>query len=82
MSLEALRDANKAIGVKQVTKAVNKNLVQLVFFAEDADARVLRPLRDLCSEKEIRAVDVATMSELGTACRIEVGAAAAAILKP
>jgi len=81
MSLEALQNANKVIGIKQVTKAVNKGFAEAVFLAEDADQRVLQPLKELCGEKNIATVSVATMVELGTACSIEVGAAAAAVLK-
>ena len=57
MTLESLRDAERVIGVKQVTKAVQKRRTDAVFLA------------------------VPTMQELGKACSIEVGAAAAAVLK-
>jgi len=49
--------------------------------ADDADVRVLQPLRELCGEKKVATENVATMADLGTACSIEVGAAAAAVLK-
>lgn len=81
MSLEALQNASKVIGIKQVTKAVNKGLAEAVFIAEDADARVLQPLKELCDQKNVGTVIVPTMTELGHACSIEVGAAAAAVLK-
>lgn len=80
MTLETLKTVNKVIGVKQVTKAINKNTAACVFFAADADMRVLAPLKSLCAEKGVAAIEVATMSELGEACGIEVGAAAAAAL--
>ncbi len=81
MSLEALKNGKRVIGIKQVTKAVNKGLVGCVFIADDADVRVLQPLRELCGEKNVATENVATMLDLGTACSIEVGAAAAAVLK-
>jgi large subunit ribosomal protein L7A len=81
MSLEALKNGKRVIGIKQVTKAVNKGLVGCVFIADDADVRVLQPLRELCGEKKVATENVATMADLGTACSIEVGAAAAAVLK-
>ena len=54
MTLEALKNADKVIGIKQVTKAVNKGLATCVFLAGDADARVIEPLRTLCAEKGLR----------------------------
>ena len=81
MTLEALKNADKVIGIKQVTKAVNKGLATCVFLAGDADARVIEPLRTLCAEKGIETVPAADMQELGEACALEVGAAAAAVLR-
>ena len=45
------------------------------------DERVTQPLLDLASEIGVQVVHVPTMQELGKACSIEVGAAAAAVLK-
>ncbi|MDQ0204555.1 L7Ae/L30e/S12e/Gadd45 family ribosomal protein [Pectinatus haikarae] len=78
--LEELKNAKRVIGIKQVTKAVNNGLAQYVFLAIDADDRILKPLRTLCETKRIEVVTGATMAELGKACSIEVGAAAAAII--
>ncbi|WP_196589750.1 L7Ae/L30e/S12e/Gadd45 family ribosomal protein [Pectinatus cerevisiiphilus] len=78
--LEELKNAKRVIGTKQVTKAVNNGLAKYVFLAIDADDRVLKPLRILCEEKETKVVAKFTMAELGKACSIEVGAAAAAII--
>jgi large subunit ribosomal protein L7A len=81
MSLDALKTAKKAIGVKQTTKAVEKSLAQLVYLAENADQRITAPLKDLCSQKGVTVEMVVSMEELGKACAIEVGAAAVAVLK-
>jgi large subunit ribosomal protein L7A len=81
MTLETLKNATKVIGVKQVTKSVNKDSAMCVFLADDADERVLMPLKALCESKQVAIVKVETMAEIGKACLIEVGAAAAAILK-
>ncbi len=81
MTLEALENADKVIGVKQVAKAVNKGFAVCVFLADDADGRVVGPLQRLCEERSVETVHAATMKELGVACAIEVGAAAAAILR-
>lgn len=81
MTLEDLKKAPHVTGLKQVGKAVGRGEAEGVFLAADADDRVRLPLRALCEEKRVPVVDSVTMAELGRACSIEVGAAAAAILK-
>ena len=81
MTLESLKGAARVIGVKQVTKAVQKSQAAAVFLADDADGRVPEPLLHLAAEIGGPVVHVPTMQELGKACSIEVGAAAAAVLK-
>lgn len=81
MALEALRDANRVIGIKQVTKAVRKGIARTVYIADDADERCRMPLVNLCEEQTVGFIRVDSMKELGKACGIEVGAAAAAVLQ-
>ncbi len=81
MSLDTLTAAKKMIGVKQVTKAVEKELVNTVYIAQDAEQRLVEPLKILCSQKNVPVETIPTMVELGKSCAIEVGAAAVAILK-
>ena len=81
MTLDTLKSANRVIGIKQATKAVKRGNVQNVFVADDANDRVVDPLKTLCQEVEIPVEHVETMKELGQACGIEVGAAAVAVLK-
>ncbi|WP_366923269.1 ribosomal L7Ae/L30e/S12e/Gadd45 family protein [Metallumcola ferriviriculae] len=82
MPLETLRTAgNKTIGTKQTIKAVQKGLVQVVFVAEDADKQMVTSLTDLCHQNQVPVNRVPSMKELGEVCGIQVGAAAAAILK-
>jgi len=81
MSLDTLKTAKKVIGVKQVTKAVEKDLVQAAYIAIDAEQRLVEQLWMLCSEKNVVVDKTPTMDELGKACSIEVGAAAVAVLK-
>lgn len=81
MSLEKLKIAKKIVGVKQVTKAVEKDLVQVVYIAQDAEKRFVEALRTLCDRKKVAMEMTLTMAELGSACSIEVGAAAVAVLK-
>lgn len=82
MTLDALKGANRVIGVKQVGKAVRRGEATQVFLASDADARVIEPLRALCGEQGIPVDETAQLKDLGAACGIEVGAAAAALTKP
>ena len=69
------------VGSKQLRKALQAGTAQQVFLAENADPAVTEPLEDLCSELHIQITWVRTMAELGQACGIEVGAAAAAVLR-
>lgn len=81
MSLDTLKNEKKTIGVKQVTKAVEKDLAIAIYIAQDAEERLVEQLWTLCSEKNVPVDKSPTMAELGKACSIEVGAAAVAILK-
>ena len=80
MSLETLKSADRVIGLKQVRKAVESGRAQRVFLAEDADAYVTEPLRRLCRAQGVPVENVPFMKELGRACLIDVGAAAAALI--
>ena len=73
-----LKNAKRVIGIKQVTKAVKNDLAKCVYIADDADDRVLSPLKELC--KNVEMIFGNTMAELGKSCNIEVGAAAVALL--
>ncbi|SFB09260.1 ribosomal L7Ae/L30e/S12e/Gadd45 family protein [Selenomonas ruminantium] len=81
MTLEALKTAKRVIGIKQVAKAVKREAATEVFIADDADAKVVEHLETLCTEQNVPVSRVSSMKELGTACNIEVGAAAAAAIK-
>ena len=70
------------VGAKQLKKAVNAGCARLVFLAENADPAVTEPLEELCRRNHIQITWVASMADLGRACGIEVGAAAAAVLNP
>jgi len=78
-----LSDLNKkkiVVGSKQLKKAVRAGTARFVFLAENADPAVTEPLEELCRNNSIPITWVRTMAELGRACGIEVGAAAAAVL--
>ena len=79
-SLPDLSKMNLVVGAKQLKKAVKANRVRYVFLAENADPAVTEPLEALCVDNHIPITWVPSMAELGHACGIEVGAAAAAVL--
>ena len=69
------------VGTKQLNKAVNSARARYVFLAENADPAVTEPLAALCEQNSIQIAWVPSMAELGRACGIEVGAAAAAAVR-
>ena len=77
--LEKLAEQNKVIGIKQTTKALNQDKAKTLFIAEDAEKHLVQHLEQTAKEKNIKIVYVDSMKNLGKACGIEVGAAAAAI---
>ena len=68
------------VGAKQLKKAVLKGRARYVFLALNADPAVTEPLEELCLSRNIQISWVASMADLGSACGIEVGAAAAAVV--
>ena len=69
-----------AVGAKQLKKAVRAGRVRCVYLAENAAPALTQPLAELCAHNQIQITWVASMETLGSACGIEVGAAAAAVL--
>jgi large subunit ribosomal protein L7A len=78
--LDLLRDpTRRIIGIKQVHKQIEKDNVQCVFVAKDAEERVLKTLLEACERMNIPIRRDHNMIELGRACGIDVGAAAVAV---
>ncbi len=78
--LMELRNHKIIVGTKQLKKALCKGGVRRVYLAEDADPAVTGPLEQMCLAAGAEFVWVDRMSDLGRACGIDVGAAAAATL--
>ena len=78
--LPDLRKAKLVVGAKQLKKAVLAGRARCVFLAENADPALTDPIAEMCSKQNIHITWVRTMAELGQACGIEVGAAAAAVV--
>ena len=78
--LSALKEApRKAVGAKQVLRAIQEGMVKHVYIASDADIFVTRPIYDACREKGIPYEEVPSMKQLGEICNVQVRAADAAI---
>jgi large subunit ribosomal protein L7A len=81
MELDSLKQAKSIVtGTKQTLKAVQTGKAKCVFVARDADERVIRPVLDMCEEKNVPVSFSEKMEELGKACGIKVKAATAAIV--
>lgn len=82
-ALARLRSAEfRAVGTNQTAKAIGKGRAQVVYIAKNADRRVVDGVTAAAKGANLEIVEVDSMREIGRACGISVGAAAAAILKP
>lgn len=79
--LDELKAAGKVVGIKQLRRALSSDSVRKVFLAEDADPRLTEPLLEQCHGLGVCVETIPAMKELGRACGIDVGAAAAGILR-
>jgi len=68
------------VGAKQLRKALLTGSAQFVCLAENADPALTEPIEALCQQKNVEYAWVPSMTDLGHACGIEVGAAAAAVV--
>ena len=66
------------VGAKQLRKALSSGVVSRVYLANDADPAITEPIMTLCQLHNVAYAWVRSMTDLGHACGIEVGAAAAA----
>ena len=69
------------VGAKQLRKALLSGSAQQVYLAKNADPALTEPIAELCQNYNVPFTWVKSMTELGQACGIEVGAAAAATVK-
>ncbi|HIH86169.1 MAG TPA: 50S ribosomal protein L7ae [Methanoculleus sp.] len=82
-ALEIARDTGKVKkGSNETTKAVERNIAQLVLIGSDVvPQEIVMHLPPLCDEKRIPYVYISKQNEIGSASGLEVGSAAAAIVK-
>ncbi|NLZ29620.1 MAG: 50S ribosomal protein L7ae [Methanomicrobiales archaeon] len=83
-ALEVARDTGKVKkGSNEATKAVERNIAQLVLIGSDVEPEeIVMHLPLLCAEKQIPFVYITKQNDIGSASGLEVGSAAAAIVKP
>ena len=75
---EELAKSKFVVGAKQLKKALKNGNARRVFLACNADPAVTEPIAALCQQYHVDFAWVRSMNDLGHACGIEVGAAAAA----
>lgn len=78
--LADLQGRKTVVGARQLKKALSSGLANRVFLAENADPALTEPIEALCLQNHIQFDWVPSMTDLGRACGIDVGAAAAAVL--
>ena len=69
------------VGAKQLRKALENGRAKFVYLAQNADPVITEPIMATCELNHVSYTWVRTMQELGSACGIEVGAAAAAAVE-
>ena len=79
--LTVLKKFKTVVGAKQLRKALENRKAKFVFLAENADPALTEPIAALCQQNRVSYTWVGSMSDLGRACGIEVGAAAAAAVE-
>ena len=76
--LSQLTHERVVVGSKQLRKALIAGKVKLVLLARNADPDITEPIEAMCRSQSVEYAWVPSMQELGQACGIDVGAAAAA----
>lgn len=83
-ALELARDTGRIRkGTNEATKAIERGIAKLVIIGEDVNPpEIVAHLPLLCEEKNTPYIYVKKQAELGAACGLSVGSAAAAIVEP
>ena len=80
--IEILRDgARRLVGIKSVIRAVRGGKAARVYLAQDVAEAIAAPVLAAADAAGVPVEEVAGMAELGRACGIDVGAAAACLLR-
>ena len=83
-ALEIARDTGKIRkGSNEATKAIERSIASLVLIGADVEPpEIVMHLAPLCDEKKIPYIFINKQNDLGSASGLDVGSAAAAIVKP
>ncbi|MCZ0755264.1 50S ribosomal protein L7ae-like protein [Anoxybacillus sp. J5B_2022] len=82
MSYEKVLQAQQfVVGTKQTVRALREGNVREVIVAEDADPAIINKIIEAAKEANVPITKVDSMKKLGKACKIQVGAAAVAIIR-
>jgi len=79
-TLAELQGRKVVVGAKQLRKALNSGRAERVLLARNADPNLTQPIEALCIQSKVSFAWVPSMKDLGHACGIDVGAAAAAVI--
>jgi large subunit ribosomal protein L7Ae len=82
-ALEVARDTGKIKkGSNEATKAIERSMAQLVLIGADVEPEeIVMHLGPLCEEKKIPYIFINKQNDIGAASGLDVGSAAAAIVK-
>ena len=69
------------VGAKQLRKALKAGRANRVYLARNADPAMTEPVEILCRQNNVEYAWVKSMTDLGHACGIEVGATMAAVVQ-
>jgi large subunit ribosomal protein L7Ae len=83
-ALEIARDTGKIKkGSNEATKAIERGVAQLVLIGKDVQPEeIVMHLPMLCEEKKVPYLYINKQNDIGAASGLDVGSAAAAIVKP
>ena len=79
--LEKLKNGSKVVGTRRLLRAIQAGEISEAYIARDADLFIARQVKQACTEKGVRMIEVDTMKELGLACGVEVKTASAGLKK-
>jgi len=77
----AISGKKTVVGAKQLRKSLSSGTASRVYLAQDADPAITEPIMTQCQLHNVAFAWVRSMTDLGHACGIEVGAAAAAVIR-
>ncbi|MBS2772459.1 50S ribosomal protein L7ae-like protein [Anoxybacillus rupiensis] len=82
MSYEKVLQAQQVlVGTKQTMRALKEGSAQEVVVAEDADPAITTKIMEAANKAGVPVTKVDSMKKLGEACKIQVRAAAVAIIR-